>query len=95
MITDKDKAAEIANNETLYGEDPDENSKIEECYIAAIEMAKWKNKQIKEAIESLIAEIDCKAQQNMPSSTKAIYVAAQLIIKEAMNTLKQKLNLED
>lgn len=56
---------------------------------------KQKDKQIKEAIESLIAEIDCKAQQNMPSSTKAIYVAAQLIIKETMNILKQKLNLED
>lgn len=95
MITDKDKATEIANNEILYGEDPAENSKIEECYIAAIEMAKYKNKQIKEDIESLIAEIDCKAQQNMPSSTKAIYVAAQLIIKEAINTLKQKLGINN
>lgn len=93
MITDKDKAIEIANNETIYGEYPDENSKIEECYVAAIEMAKWKNKQIKEAIESLIADIDCKARQNMPSSAKAIYIAAQLIINEAINTLKQKLGI--
>lgn len=95
MTTDKDKATEIANNETLYGEDPDENSKIEECYIAAIEMAKYKNKQIKEAIESLIAEIDCKTQQNMPTSTKSLYIAAQCIVKEAIDILKQKLNLED
>lgn len=95
MITDKNKATEIANNETLYSEDSDENSKTEECYIAAIEMAKYKNKQIKEAIESLIADIDCKARQNMPSSAKAIYIAAQCIINEAISTLKQKLNLED
>ena len=54
-----------------------------------------KDKQIKEAIESLMAEIDCKTQQNMPTSTKTIYIAAQLIVKEAINMLKQKLNLED
>lgn len=96
QLTEKDlsKAEEISANDTLYG-DSDNNSKIDECKIAALEMAKYKNEQIKEAIESLIAEIDCKAQQNMPTSTKAIYIAAQLIIKEAMNTLKQKLGINN
>lgn len=93
MITDKNKATEIANNETLYSEDSDENSKTEECYIAAIEMAKYKNKQIKEAIESLMADIDYKTRQNMPTSTKSLYIAAQCIVKEAMSTLKQKLGI--
>lgn len=95
MITDENKAKEIAENDDLYGEDPDNNGKITECYIAAREMAKYKNKQVKEAIESLMADIDYKTQQNMPTSTKSLYIAAQCIVKEAINTLKQKLNLED
>lgn len=54
-----------------------------------------KDKQIKEAIESLMADIDYKTRQNMPTSTKSLYIAAQCIVKEAMSTLKQKLDLED
>jgi len=54
-----------------------------------------KDKQIKEAIESLMAEIDYKTQQNMPTSTKSLYIAAKCIVNEAIKTLKQKLNLED
>lgn len=42
-LSNEEKAKEIANDETLYGEDPDENSKIEECYIAAMAMAKYKD----------------------------------------------------
>lgn len=53
QITNEQKAQEIANDETLYGEDPDENSKIEECYIAAMAMAKWKDKQFTELINAL------------------------------------------
>lgn len=44
MMTNEQKAKEIATNEALYG-DSDNNSKIDECYIAALEMAKWKDTQ--------------------------------------------------
>lgn len=44
-MTNEQKAKEIANGETLYCEDPDENSKIEECYIAAMAMADFKDNQ--------------------------------------------------
>lgn len=93
MITDKDKATEIANNEILYGEDPDDNSKIEECYIAAIEMAKWKNKQIKEAISDVLNYYQCEANQDLPTSTKAFYLNNFAAIQGAMNLLKQKLGI--
>lgn len=43
--TNKQKAKEIAEEENLYGEDPDEISKIEECSIAAMKMAVFKNTQ--------------------------------------------------
>lgn len=43
-MTNEQKAKEIATNEALYG-DSDNNSKIDECYIAALEMAKWKDTQ--------------------------------------------------
>jgi chromosome segregation ATPase len=43
-MTNEQKAKEIATNEALYG-DSDNNSKIDECYIAALEMAKWKDSQ--------------------------------------------------
>ena len=44
-MANEEKAKKIANDETLYGEDPDENSKIEECYIAAMAMADFKDAQ--------------------------------------------------
>lgn len=43
-MTNEEKAREIARNNTLYG-DTDNLSKIDECYIAAMEMAAWKDGQ--------------------------------------------------
>lgn len=45
MNDNETKAKEIATNEALYG-DSDNNSKVDECKIAALEMAKYKDKQI-------------------------------------------------
>ena len=45
MNDNETKAEEIATNEALYG-DSDNNSKVDECKIAALEMAKYKDKQI-------------------------------------------------
>lgn len=44
-MANETKAQQIANDDTLYGEDPDENSKIEECYIAAMAMGDFKDTQ--------------------------------------------------
>lgn len=53
-MTDEEKAREIAKNDALYGKDPDNNSKTDECYIAALEMAAWKEEQmIEKAVEWL------------------------------------------
>lgn len=49
-MTNKEKAKEIAGNDELYG-DTDNKSKVEECYIAALEMAQWKDEQVKQIQE--------------------------------------------
>lgn len=92
--TEKDlsKAEEIAANDTLYG-DSDNNSKIDECKIAALEMAKYKNGQIKEAIDDVLNYYQYEANQNLPTSTKTLYLNNFTVVQEAMNLLKQKLNL--
>ena len=41
-MTNEEKAIEIANNDGLYNI---ENGCIEDCRIAALEMAKWKDEQ--------------------------------------------------
>lgn len=99
MITNEeiaDKCVDCENCKHLHKNDYNLHKqnciKCDKFVEKALEL---KDKQIKEAIESLMAEIDYKTQQNMPTSTKAIYIAAQLIVKEVMDTLKQKLNLED
>ena len=43
-MTNEEKAREIARNDALYG-DTDNLSEIDECYIAALEMAAWKDEQ--------------------------------------------------
>lgn len=44
-MTNEEKAIEIANNDGLYNI---ENGCIEDCRIAALEMAKWKDGQYKQ-----------------------------------------------
>lgn len=44
-MTNEEKAIEIANNDDLYNI---ENGCIEDCRIAALEMAKWKDEQYKQ-----------------------------------------------
>lgn len=41
------KAKEIANNDDLYG-DYENKSDVEQCCIAAMEMAKWKDERLKQ-----------------------------------------------
>lgn len=53
-MTNEEKAREIANDDTLYGEDPDNNSKTDECYIAALAMAQWKDEQLDSAIDKAL-----------------------------------------
>lgn len=65
-MKDQEKAKEIANNDILYGEDSDNNSKTDECYIAAMEMAEWKDKQYKEekeALQETINALDARLQK--------------------------------
>lgn len=46
-----DKAEEIAWNDSLYN---DNQSCAEQCYIAALEMAKWKDEQLDSAIDKAL-----------------------------------------
>lgn len=55
-MTNEEKAKEIANNESLYVE-TDNLSKVDECYIAAMTMAKWKDKQFADEKAALIDRI--------------------------------------
>lgn len=55
-MNNKEKAREIAENDDLYG-NTDYKSAIDQCYISAIEMAKWKDKQFAEQKQ---------AQKNLP-----------------------------
>lgn len=55
-MTNKEKSQEIARNDALYGEDPDNNSKIDECYIAALEMALWKDEQFKQILQVIYSK---------------------------------------
>lgn len=95
-LTEKDlsKAKEIATNDDLYG-DSDNNSMIDKCKIAAREMAKYKNEQIKEAIDDILNYYQCKASQDLPTSTKSLYLNNFKVIQGAMNLLKQKLGIND
>jgi hypothetical protein len=52
-MTNEEKSQEIARNNELYG-DTDNNSKIEECYIAALSMAAWKDEQFKQIVKDYI-----------------------------------------
>ncbi|MBP5723806.1 MAG: hypothetical protein J6X18_09590 [Bacteroidales bacterium] len=50
-MNNEEKAMEIARNNELYG-DTDNKSKVEECYIAALEMARWKDEQFKQFLKA-------------------------------------------
>lgn len=52
-----------------------------------------KDNQIKEAISTFNNVLNY--YQNLPTSTKTLYMKNFAAIQEAMNLLKQKLNLED
>ena len=52
-MTNEEKSQEIAWNDTLYG-DSDNNSMIDECYIAALSMAAWKDEQLDSAIDKAL-----------------------------------------
>jgi hypothetical protein len=55
-MTNEEKAQEIARNNELYG-NTDNKSKIEECYIAALSMARWKDEQHAKVISTIKANI--------------------------------------
>lgn len=48
------KAKEIANNDDLYG-DYENKSDVEQCCIAAMEMAKWKDSCLKQFLTERIS----------------------------------------
>ena len=56
-MNNEDKAEEIARNDALYG-DSDNNSMIDECYIAALEMAQWKDEQFDEEKKELLGLVN-------------------------------------
>lgn len=70
-MTNEEKAKEIANSETLYGEDSDENSKIEECYIAAMAMAEWKDAQLNKILDEIYNRVagSCASQDSIIRNT--------------------------
>lgn len=60
MESDESKAEEIAEaNDRYYGENPDvvcrEYFSLDECYISAMDMAEWKNKQFKDYFYSVLS----------------------------------------
>jgi hypothetical protein len=79
-LNDLEKAKEIANDDTLYGEDPDNNSIVEECYIAELSMARWKNEQLSKCLENLEKEY-------IKNSGKGLYDNNEIAAKLA--TLKR------
>lgn len=52
-MADEEKAREIAYDDSLYG-DSDGNSKAEECYTAAMAMAKYKDDEYDEYIKNVL-----------------------------------------
>lgn len=46
-MTNEDKAREIACNDSLYN---DNQSFAEQCFIAALQMAQWKDEQFKQLL---------------------------------------------
>lgn len=60
-----EKAKEIAENDSLYG-NSDDLSKIDECYIAAMQMAVWKDSQF---INFLKREMDSLKDEPIACST--------------------------
>lgn len=52
-MTDEEKAREIAYDDSLYG-DSDNNSKTDECYTAAMTMAKYKDAEYDEYIQNVL-----------------------------------------
>lgn len=97
MITNEeieDKCVDCENCKHLHKNDYNlHKQNCINCFKFVEKALEQKDKQIKETIESLMADIDYKTQQNMPTSTKSLYIAAQCIVKEAMSTLKQKLGI--
>jgi len=57
-ISDEEKAQEIAEeNDRYYGENPEEcreHFSKDECYISAMDMAEWKNKQFEDYLNSVL-----------------------------------------
>lgn len=58
-ISDEEKAKEIAEeNNRCYGKNSDNGHKeyfsINECYISAMDMAEWKNKQFEDYLNSVL-----------------------------------------
>ena len=81
-MTNEEKAREIANDDTLYGEDSDNNSKIDECYIAALEMARWKDEQYKEREEGLREIIDALEASLQKANDSGMYYFDQCNIQK-------------
>lgn len=46
-MDNESKAKEIANNDDLYG-DYENKSEVEQCCIAALKMAEWKDERLKQ-----------------------------------------------
>ena len=56
-MTNEEKAREILKNNDLYG-DSDNNSKTDECYITALEMATWKEEQMINRAVNILKEAE-------------------------------------
>ena len=61
MKTNKEIAKEIAVNDEIYG-DSDNNSKIEECFIAAMQMAQIKDRQFAEIVKAKADKMYAKSE---------------------------------
>ena len=93
-MTNEEKANEIARNDKLYG-DTDNKSKIDECYTAALEMAKWKDSISLEYLNHAI-EMCNKYIESHPKNLLMIkfYLGQIFILDKLLGTdSKDKINM--
>lgn len=84
-MTNEEKAKEIARNDELYG-DTDNNSMIDECYIAALEMARWKDEQVKQLLVEKTKLLSSSAAQDSVKRCTIEEIYRELFNEEMTNS---------
>ena len=82
-MDNQDKAEEIAWNDSLYN---DNQSCAEQCYIAALEMAQWKDEQIKQLLIEKTKLLSSSAAQDSVKRCTIEEIYRELFNEELPNS---------